>query len=190
MKILALSNVKGALEPLVDAFSDSHATLMGKEITGDTEEFCSEITEALFKKGYDLVIGATDDYVYANIMLNKNKEVRAAQCSNRDDTDRAKESSPNVILVGSNLSPNTLVNLVNQVFGPSPKPAQQQEKKAKQKETPREATPEKKERRPLFARKEKKEEEEDEEDDEPRGPSRPGIFGKLKDSLGIVEDGQ
>jgi hypothetical protein len=194
MKILALSNVEGVLEQVTDALSETKATIMGKELSGDTTAFCDAAYDALTKKNYDLVIGITDDYIAAEMMLNKSsKDIRAARCNSKAELALAWKQGPNVLLItGDSPVLRGIVDMIND-GGSEEHVEERPQKKPMTFKMP-------KIQRPMLPKREPKriEEESDEEDapkkkerDEdirPSGPARPGMFGKLKDALGIIDD--
>ncbi len=194
MKILALSNVEGTVDELVDLLSDTDASVVGKELAGDTEEFCAVAIDALHRN-YDLVIGVADNYVAAEMALNKSRDVRAVRCGSRSDVAMAFRSDPNVILVSGGTGVVKEVAAELEDAGSGVKKPVAQQKKIKLRETAQAAKPAAKEApaKPalggLFNRKAKVEEApEEEEEDTETGPARPGMFGKLKDALGIIDE--
>lgn len=171
MKIFALSNLDGSADQLMDLLSDVNGSVIAKEIAGGADEFCASASEALLHKGYDLVIGVTNDYIAADMKLNKYKDIRAAVCGSKQELYIANKLNPNVILLSGNIG---LAKDIADIIGkPAPQQKQQQQKQQK---------PQK------FVPQPKQVEEEPEEDEPPSKPSKAGVFGKLKDSLGIIDE--
>ncbi len=175
MKILAVSNVEGCTDRIVDAFEDSEASIVAKEESGGLEDLEDKLSGAMGKGIYEYAIVMVDDYVGATVAFNKLNSIRAAVCDSADDLELAINNKVNVIIVKT--STKKLDYLADGMIQES-----RPEKKAKPEKAPEAKKPEQR-----TAKQEPEEEDEDEEDDSPRSSGK-GFLGKLKDQLGIIED--
>lgn len=172
MKILAVSNVEGCTDRLVDAFEDSDASIVAKEESGGIDDLEDKISVAMNKGIYAYAIVMVEDYVGATIALNKSNSIRAAVCDSADDLELAVNNRANVIIVKTSTKKfDYLVDEMSQESEPEKKPKPEKEPSTK-----------KQDERPK-----KQEEMEKEEDPLPKSSGK-GFMGRLKDQLGIIED--
>lgn len=100
MRIYALSNVKGGLERIVAALNNADASTMAREEVGaDVKELGKLASEAITHGNYDAVILVPEDYIKACIVLNKFEGVNAALCNSVEETELAEENDVNVIIL-------------------------------------------------------------------------------------------
>ncbi len=104
MKILLLGSSDEYLEDVIDILSSEGISVVAKVITGNTDEFCGIAEEAVLKKGYDVVIGAADNYITAGIELNKHSGIRAAAINSKRDIRLSMKSRPNVVIAVEDVS--------------------------------------------------------------------------------------
>ncbi len=172
LKILAISNSEGCVERIVEAFENTDANIVAKEEKEGDEELFGRVSEAMNRGNYDYAIVAVDDHIAASITLNKLQNISAAVCDSRNEVRLARSHGANVIIV----------KVDQKKFDYLAVGIEKQKRKPEKMEQQREV-PEKKE-----AREEKAgEEEEPEEDYAPRSSGK-GLMGKIKDSLGIVDE--
>lgn len=172
MKILAMSNVEGCAERMVEVFENTDANIVAKEEEGDLETLARSVSETMGRNVYDYAVVAVDDYIGATVALNKHENLRAAVCDIKEDFRLAKSSNVNVIIVKTSQKKyDFLVHLIRNGERVARKPRPEKAAEPKQQEM----------------RPQKAEPMEEEEEPEDRGSGK-GIMGRLKDSLGIVDD--
>lgn len=180
MKVLAISNSEGCVERIADVFESTEASIVAKEEKESDDELFGRVSEAMGRGSYDYAIVVAGDHVAASISLNKFQNIRAALCDNREDMRLARSNGANVIIVRADQRKlDYLAAGVERQKKRPEKPAEQER-----------AAPERKETKAAKEEKEEKMGQAEDEPDlegEPRGGGK-GIMGKLKDSLGIVDE--
>ncbi len=199
MKVLLLADSEEYLDDAVDIFSSSGISVVAKVTNGTAKEFSSMAEDALFKKGYNIVIGNIPDYIEAGIELNKNQGVRAAQINSKRDLKLSEKSKPNVMIFGSDMS------LIKEfaIAMPAAHSAQMQQNSTRKTLNGLTGVPQKKPeqtrdinldiqksklKKDIVPKKIEDDAREEEYNDIEEHRSRNGLFGRLKDSLGIIED--
>jgi ribose 5-phosphate isomerase RpiB len=104
MKILVLGSSDDYLDDAIDAFSNAGVGTVGKVLSGGLSEFCSAVEDAIIKKGYDIVIGSSSDYIAAGIELNRHTQIRAAVINSKQDINAASKNRINVFLISGDSS--------------------------------------------------------------------------------------
>ena len=103
MKALAIGFNEEIVDSMIDCFADLNISVMGRIINGnDTEAAVRSIQEGI-NKGYGLVIASIDDNIGASILLNRDKRISAAACSNDYDVELAKKNNANVLVFNENI---------------------------------------------------------------------------------------
>ncbi len=169
MKVLAVSNVEGWTDRIVDLFEDKDVNIVAKESAGKLRDVGAMVSEAMAKGIYEYAIVAVDDHVGATVVLNKYENLRAAECSSGEDLKLARDNSVNVIIVKADLK--RLDYLAEGIDRTKP--------------VKKDAVPKQKEG--TERREAVKEEEDADEEDRPQGKAGGGIMNRLKDSFGIVD---
>ncbi|HUB92849.1 MAG TPA: RpiB/LacA/LacB family sugar-phosphate isomerase [Candidatus Saccharimonadales bacterium] len=189
MKILAISNVEGCAERIVEAFEDTDASIVAKEESDGTEELAEKVSQAIGRRVYEYAVVAVDDQVGATIALNKMGNIRAAVCDSAEDVRLARKNDANVMIVRASMKRfDYLAGAAGQAAKPE-RDAKQKKvfemKKQEEKEEPKEQR-----KKQQQQEKEEEEEPEDEEDDDYQKGSGKGMLGRLKDHLGIIDEGK
>lgn len=177
MKILAISNVEGCAERIADAFEDTDMSVIAKEEREDVASIEAKISAAMNKGLYEYAIVAVDDHIGTAIALNKSSDkMRAGVCDDSEDLKLARMNNVNVIIVRASQNRfDYLAKGLVQAVKPEKKEKPRPEKIFEPKKI------EEKPRKPDSAQ--------EEEEDYPKGSGK-GVFGRLKDHLGIVDDKQ
>ncbi len=76
-------------------------SIVAKEIDSDTDRFIEIVRKAALDRAYDLSVIIPEDYVRAEIMLNRDKGISAAVCSTAEDMQAAEANNANVIVIKS-----------------------------------------------------------------------------------------
>lgn len=176
VKILAISNVEGCAERIIDAFEDSDASIIAKEAKEDMEELSESVSSTMGKGMYDYAIVAVEDHVGATIEMNKCSNLRAALCDSEEDVQMAKRNRANVMIVRP--SQKRFDFIVDGMSLPA--------KEAKKAPKNEKLFQPKKEEKPKREEAPEEDEEEEEYEDYQRSRGK-GLVGRLKDSLGIVD---
>lgn len=174
LKILAISNVEDCAESIVEVFENSDASVVAKEEQAGSEELARMASDGLSKKGYQYAIVVTDNHIGADIALNKLQNVRAAVCAGPDDLKLAISNNANVIIVKST---DRRFDYLSDLLKSESSSQKQQPKKQRQE------TIQKQQSAP-----QKPEPKEEEPEPKRSGGGKGGIFGQLKDSLGIMDE--
>ena len=172
MRIIAVSNVDGEVERVVEALDKTDAKILAREISGELEVVVRSVYESLKNNAYDLAVVLPNDYVGACISLNKYREIRAAPCASEDDIKFAFANDANVLIVKQ----GTRLDHVGKYFEGNSEAHKQHQHQ--------DAGVELKTAHKAVKGKEDGEQEKEYGDDGSGGGS---IFGKLKSSLGIVD---
>ncbi len=193
MKIYIISNVPDDAERYSDALEGTGASIVLKEIDTDTKGLVSAAASAA-ASGNTVVVLA-EDPMLASMLLNKQKGVDAALCNSEKDILKAKQIDANVIVVGADFpKPERLAALFTGIQKDS-KPKERQEQ-TQQREAPKPAgSGVDNSLGRIFAKKPdaqrpQKRPEPKVEENEPVMPqqARKGMLGRIKDSLGIVDE--
>ncbi len=175
MKILAISNESGFVEKISNELGDS-VSLIAKEMDGKSlEDLCKEVHNSINNHSYAAAIVATKDYIKANIKLNKEFKIDSAVCSSKDDVKLAKSENVRVIIVPTEGDLSYLSEIISEsgaTHGHSPEEKKKLHEKH-EKEGEHLAKPE--------------EPEKEEEENMSKGK---GFLGKIKYSLGIIDNEQ
>lgn len=174
VKILAISNVDGCTDRIVEVFENTDASIVAKEETGGVKAMCDRVSEAMNKGIYEYAIVATDDHVGATVNLNKYDKLKAAVCDSDYDIELALKNDVNVIIIRSDQ------RKLNYLADGIAKEPERQEKKEKLEKVEKVEVKHKEE-------KHESKEEKVEESHSHKGGGKGGIFGRVKDSLGIMD---
>ncbi len=184
MRVFLVSNVAGGTDKFAEAFEKTGSSVVAKETNSDTKALVKSVSEAV-KNGYELIIVVPDDAVAAGMYLNKSDTVMAAVCATEKDIESAFNDSANVIILSdpTHVHSKLLERVRTAEKSSAPMTEAKQEAKTKYVKEQKHVKEIPKERRA-----EEKEREENAEGMVLEKGSRRGIFGKLKDSLGIIDE--
>ncbi len=166
MRILAISDFEGGAEKVSDALEGVGASIVEKEVSKD--RFEKAVAEAIKQGKYDMVIAVPEDHIGASMRLNREAGMKAALCASKEDAFLAKKNGANVIIIRRS---EKEIEYIAEGLGAS--------------RTGMGSIVSRK-----TARKEEKEESDEGEESEEDMPRRKGFIGSLKDSLGIVDEGE
>ncbi|MEM0094707.1 MAG: RpiB/LacA/LacB family sugar-phosphate isomerase [Candidatus Micrarchaeaceae archaeon] len=199
MKVLLISNMPNGADALSAELEGLGVNIVEKEVAGTLDSISNMVGSSMPGGNYDGILVITDNHIAAGIELNKKEGIRAAVCSMPNDVMVAAKSNANVIVVSKesemrgiakavvdSLGRQTKISMrgiVNGIKKHAAKPVQMQkiEGEDAQLRAPR----------PIGERPKPEAEPKSEEGSEglqQRKPRR-GLFGQLKEALGI-EDGK
>ena len=199
MKILVLGSSDDYIDGVVDVFSSAGIGTVGKVVPEGGEAFCNAVEEAILNRGYDAVVGSTEDYINATIELNKNNRIRAVSVRSRQELVLSRASNPNVFIIDNDNMPlvRDLVSGMRHMQSgePAMEPKQKQLKKRDLVERPVEQAQVQQrqthKRAPQADKGDNVEQEyRDYEEEHHHHSKKGGLFGRLKDSLGIIDEGK
>ncbi len=179
MRVYIVSNREEGNDEFSNAIESLGANITLKETTSDEKKLSDGVALAINSSKPDFVLVLANDPIAVNVSLNKQRNVTAAICNTQRDIDLAFKNEVNVIIVGEDVhDPQRFAHMLfskhqshpaKPQAPEKPKPIKVQEVKQVQKE-------------------EKKEQPRHEDLPEDINlPKRPGLLGKLKDSLGIID---
>ncbi|MGC8676016.1 MAG: RpiB/LacA/LacB family sugar-phosphate isomerase [Candidatus Micrarchaeia archaeon] len=194
MRILVLSNVSRSLDAIVNGLGNSHSVI-AKE-TGVQNAELADMVAGELGKGYDVCVVIARDPIGVSILLNKSDGISAVVCNSASDVALGKANNANVFVIRDPKSgsiaeiveaisklgysknffkialPKFQVGLSKKTAEPQPY-AETQKKPQKSKQI-------------ATQQADVGEDEESEDNQAARSGGNGGIFGKLKDALGIV----
>ena len=190
MKILAISNISGAAERVADVFESSNASVMAREESNDIAGIRDKISGAFSKGIYDYAVVVVEDYISATALLNKSDEITAAVFDSEDDMAFLNGSGVNTLIIKASrktLSFLEMLTSANALSGRKPEasPKARTEKSVEKNTNTHRwlpmhtfSAPTREAAKPRHP----------DAEDEPPAAGRKGIMGKLKDSLGIIDE--
>lgn len=180
MRVYIVSNREEGNDEFSNAIEGLGANITLKETTSDEKKLSDSVSLAINNSKPDFVLVLANDPIAANVSLNKQRNVTAAICNTQRDIDLAFKNEVNVVIVGEEVhDPQKFAHMLvgkHQVHTQKsqapekPKPPKAQETRQIQKEERNE---------PKQGR--------EELPDDTNLPKRPGLLGRLKDSLGIID---
>ena len=197
MRILAISDIPNGVDPIVDSLNQEGVSIVAKEVDFDNDALISIISDYLSKKNFDMIVILPKDPIGVNMALNKHPSISAALCESEDDVYAASENNANTIILKR--SSSRLYHVLKSMMAQGADRQEPQERKHDRKETEKQAKEPKKSISGMLGKHLSKlsaakpakgqRREEKEEDDMPEIKyTRKGIFGRLKDELGIVDE--
>ncbi|MEM0200982.1 MAG: RpiB/LacA/LacB family sugar-phosphate isomerase [Candidatus Micrarchaeaceae archaeon] len=182
MKILVIGQGE-QLENTVDFFSEINFGVVGKSLNHDDVSGITKTIIESLEKGYGLVVAYVNDGIGAGISLNRDKRIRAANCSTELDISLAKKNNVNVILLSTEaklnvniLKPFAEINIINQNVVNNNYKKENQDKETL------------KNRNGKKVIKNQTEENNYEVINVNKNKDKKGFFKNIKDSLGIVDE--
>ncbi|MCL5442203.1 MAG: hypothetical protein M1603_00760 [Candidatus Marsarchaeota archaeon] len=181
MKVFIVSDSKRngiALANMVNA--SGNIGIISESDVSEPQQIVSELES--HKDSFRLAFVVTDKPIYTCTEVNKSDKMRAAVCSNPRDVEEAKEALANVIVLrNSSFQKMDIGSIISASTGKDIPQLEGSQDSLSSKRKPQKAQ-----------KKQKADEDEDEEDSDYKGDQKAkqkgkGIFGKLKDSLGIDE---
>lgn len=190
MKVYVLSNVPGKGDSIVNDFGASNVNVVSKENESTVEEMSAAVAKAIEEGKADYVIVIASDPIKASILMNKESNVYAALCSSADDIELAKVNNANTIVVNSSMSAD---NFVNALLSGRQKlsffmPKKKQEERQAEQPAPKEAQKEQKQVKSKQQQMAESKKADEPEQQVPKRGKKSGLFGALKDSLGIIDN--
>ncbi len=210
MKVLVISNVPDAAEGIVNALDGAGFSIVEKE--ADSIEKMADTADDAISKGYSSVIAITDNPMGAGIAMNKRENVRAVVCETGNDAKAAKRNKANTIIVDDGLAQDDLSELLSTLTNVPIGEKVQQPRKMQAVQPKRQPAPQAQPENPTngfqwsdaqdapapkpgwqmpsFMKPTPQVQpapEQDEEPEEEFKTARPGLIGKIKDSLGIID---
>ncbi len=190
MKILAISNISGAVERVADMFENTNASVMAKEEANDIAGIRDKISAAFSKGIYDYAVVVVEDYISATAILNKSDEITAAVFDSEDDMAFLNGSKVNTLIIKASRKTLTFLGILANVHASSGRKSEasstaKAEKLAEKNTNTHEWFPIHMAHVPS---KEISKPKQSAGGDEPPMAGRKGIMGKLKDSLGIIDE--
>ncbi|MDE1851059.1 MAG: RpiB/LacA/LacB family sugar-phosphate isomerase [Candidatus Micrarchaeota archaeon] len=217
MKIYLISNVPEGGDEIEEVLDGANVSVISKEILGRVKEIDSEIERKISSSNANMLIFVTDDPIGASITLNKHEGLRAAVCNTVEDVSAARASGANAIILDNDraqkgeiaqaiVKGGAGIGKILQMTTSAPKKkafaerpiegdAERRERPIERQQAPIYKQPSapitinvKLPQMPkLFGGKKKLKEKPIEDEPLPTGKARPGILGKIKDELGIVD---
>ncbi len=183
MKVFIVSDSKRngiALANMVNA--SGNIGIISESDVSEPQQIVSELES--HRDSFRLAFVVTDKPIYTCTEANKSDKMRAAVCSNTRDVEEAKEALANVIVLrNSSFQKMDIGSIISASTGKDiPQLGGSQDSLSSKRK------PQKAQKRQKAAEDEDEEEEDgDYKGDEKAKQKGKGIFGKLKDSLGIDE---
>jgi len=216
MKIYLISNVPSGGDEIEEVLDNANVSVISKELLGSIKEIDDEIERRVASSNANMLIFVTDDPIGAGMTLNKHEGLRAAACNTVEDVSAARANGANVIILDNERAQKGEIaqalvkggagigKILQMTSAPKKRPFVERavERPIEKRERPieRQQAPIYKEPRApitinvklphipqLFGGKKKIKEKPVEEEPLPAGKPRPGILGKIKDELGIVD---
>ena len=119
MKILAISNISGAVERVADMFENTNASVMAKEEANDIAGIRDKISAAFSKGIYDYAVVVVEDYISATAILNKSDEITAAVFDSEDDMAFLNGSKVNTLIIKASRKTLTFLGILTNVHASS-----------------------------------------------------------------------
>lgn len=179
LKILAISNVEGCAERIVDALGNKDVSIIAKEESIGLELLSERVSAAMNKGAYEYAIVAVEDHVGATVLLNKSGSIRAAVCDSAEDVRLARKNDVNVMIVRAD---QKRFDYLGSGIAQAQKPQERREKPEKAFES------RKQEEKPRKQAEQEEDDQDEEEEDYRKSGGKGGIFGRLKDHLGIIDE--
>ena len=196
MKILLATNIKDISDEVIGKLAGEGTNIVAKETAGDTKELVRSVYKLQSLGNFGIAIVVPDDHVAASMMLSKYQDMRVAVCSNEEDIGLAMKNSANVIVFKS-AAPDRVLNAIRNILdddGTVRVPQKQAEErpvaaKPFKVELPRLFQGIGKQAAPQVKKKEKaKPAPEYDDSDEIGNGEVKGVFSRLKNSLGIIDE--
>lgn len=179
MKVLVIGSDEKKLEEIIDELEGLNLSVIGKIIENSSSEMLIKNVNEGLNKGYELLFIGLKDNIGAGILLNREKRIRAAPCSNYMDIELAIGNRANVILINNKMElPKGIFKLFRQ----------RSEEKIKEKQDRNDEKNEKVVKTREMPPKEQKERRFVEEETEQKNKSNVGFLKNIKDSLGIIDE--
>lgn len=204
MKVIVITNVPDGAEDLVNAFDGSGLTIVSKEV--DSVGRIVEEAQAALDKSYSAIIVNTDSPAEANIRLNKAQNIRAYTCSNSNDVRAARKGRVNTIILSGHVNADLRDAVLSMLSGgmpQAPMSAPAQRSMPMRQQPQRQPPPPPKRARPApeddwsthapsgpQPMQDEQYDDQDQQQPMPQMKPRKGLLGKIKDSLGIMDDSQ
>ena len=211
MKILLATNIRGISDEILGELAGESDSIISKETTGDTKELIRSVYKLESSGNFNITVVVPDDHVAASILLNKYQDLRAAVCSSGDDIRLAVKNTANVIIL-KNTGADKVLSAIREVQElKTGEAGHMQQRQAPQRQVQEQQDDE--ERAPgfkiampeLFHKAWKAKQEPEEQQERKRQKAKPapepdyeeevdnskvkGVFNKLKNSLGIIDQG-
>ncbi|MEM0086844.1 MAG: hypothetical protein QXU16_01085 [Candidatus Micrarchaeaceae archaeon] len=198
MKVLLVSNMPNGADAISAEFESLGVNIVEKEVAGTLDTISGIINETAQSGNYDSILVITDNHISAGIELNKNEGIRAAVCSVPRDVPIAAKSNANVIVVSKDGDMRGIAKAVVDSLGRQRKINVQAFAGSIKKQTPKPTQTDMIENKNVQIQHPKvagsrtkagneEEERSDEEYEEPLKKPRSGLFGRIKDALGIED---
>lgn len=193
MKVYIIGDASEDIEDAVSILENKNISVIAKEVS-DFKQL-SDYIEDTVSKGDSRIIIIVKDPMQSSISLNKSSSINAALCSTSSDVALAYKSGANaIILKDSNEKEDVLEAIINssaaQVSNQQPQAQANADMQKKKKKIPSRIDEEYRE----YSKTEKTEEQateqqaniEEQEKDVQSSNNSKGLFGGIKDALGIV----
>jgi len=216
MKIYLISNVPSGGDDIEEVLDNANVSVISKELLGSIKEIDDEVVRRISSSNANMLIFVTDDPIGAGMRLNKYDGISAATCNTVQDVSAARANGANVIILDNERADKQeiaqalvkggagLGKMLQMTSAPKKKQFVERpvvERPVRPVERERQQAPIYKEPRApitinvklphmpqLFGGKKKVKEKQPVEDEPlPTGKPRPGLLGKIKDELGIVD---
>lgn len=187
------------IDKVVSVLDSEGATVVTREMDSDSKEMARRAYDLFVKGGYDMIVAVPDNPVAANIAFNKLEGLSAAVCDSVEDASIAKENDANVLVI-KNPDSQDLGNILAAATKKGgfqlgrarqqPRPVVRAQPKPHQEEDVPNQEPQKQQIKismPSFLQKPQMQKPAERVRNIPVGPSRPGVVGWIKDSLGIID---
>ena len=192
IRILLISNVEGETDELVGSLEFEGATVVSKDVSGNAKSLAKSIATLFADGKYDFVIAVSDNTVGTNVALNKYEGITASICHDPEEAKSAREEGVNVAVVrqGNIGQVDAIVSAFSKGNGlqlkikmPTiqklqPRQNVEEEPAAHERESPVAMQKKPQPKQVAQVRRER---------EEPEPPKRPGLYGWIKDSLGIID---
>ena len=179
MKVLVIGSDEKTVEEIVDGLEGLNLSVIGKTIENNNSEVLIKNVNEGLNKGYELLFIGLKDNIGAGILLNRDKRIRAAPCSNHTDIELAINNKANVILLNNKIElPKGIFRLFMQEY----------EERIKEKHDKNNEINEKVVKTNEMSHKERKEHKFVEQEIELKNKGSSGFLKNIKDSLGIIDE--
>ncbi len=179
MKVLVIGNNEKTLEDIVDELEGLNLSVIGKTMENSSPEMLIKNVNEGLNKGYELLVIGLKDNIGAGILLNREKRIRAAPCSNQIDIELAIGNAANVILLNNKIElPKGIFRLFRKEY----------EENVKEKQDKNDGKNEKVVKTKEIIHKEQKERKFVEQEIEPKTKGSSGFLKNIKESLGIIDE--
>lgn len=189
------------VDKLVSVLDSEGVTVVTKEINSDVKDMAKRAYDLFVKGNYDMIVAVPDNSVVANMAFNKFEGASAAVCDSVEEASVAKENDANVIIIKNPDSEELgdILATVTKKAGfhlgkvklPSRPVMSAQHRPHQEEEMHEEPEPKREHAQPVTHILQPKPQAPrppvERVQNIPAGPSRPGVMGWVKDSLGIID---